>query len=831
MTGVLGAASPPGLGPSPSPRRPRSAWFLFVTKVDDKYELHVGYKNSKGGVSEYSCSKSNASVKIPFGCPVMCEYILTRDGDESFGEFQFTSSRREVMKLKLSHLNCFEGGSNAFSKKITSMVIDKNEALMAQFLTLLSHSQGYVLHREEIHTDDGEYLEDLIEVDGLLNEEDVLKDYHDFVKAACESAQVVTRKTNDIRQFFGVKRKEDADSREKKGPKKSKAATVDEREKAELQDETGIEKEYQQSFVGLANISLDNIIISPDLEESVSKLRVDMIVQSIEDKYDPSLSIPVVCPVEGETILDLQNVKGMMFAAVQKIHCVAAFKKLDQEGKFANLVSHKKRTVPCYVLKMASSGLIHYGNMRSNNITHPFSRQTSPQDLLRTYHYLSSKDGPVSSLKVLDRMAALARIGPNESSALRKLCSWKDSGLKALMEVLTKYERYDSMDKKPKGYQTSLFEGKKMTMPNVLFKQLGKVTEDFFLNVHQKILNDERSLKSCLDDYELVKKVENVAAVLSILADYRTYESIKLNHPGKFEAAKLKEYFGAEILKDGEKNKLAEKLEMYYESVVSGEFDDDESIKLVEVSDLGTTCTDSFLDTFELVIVHMGKQENLDSVLELLNRRLMLQRERKSTIVIFPTETSQFQALSFVRSLENKDISLQIRPLLFHGYSHVSEQFDENLKFGLLVGSFSVLPPPLKIFHNSILNLPNIVDRICSPRSEVALISGRDVPIVQIHRGEALARRVTYFGTSGEISQFKIQMKVGSARTGSGVLVKEVLNQVDENQSSTSPVKASSSRLLNRSLGGSSMESLTSVEEPSAGPSKNILEEKVLEEK
>ena len=161
----------------------------------------------------------------------------------------------------------------------------------------------------------------------------------------------------------------------------------------------------------------------------------------------------------------------------------------------------------------------------------------------------------------------------------------------------------------------------------------------------------------------------------------------------------------------------------------------------------------------------------------------------------------------------------------------MSEQFDENLKFGLLVGSFSVSPPPLKIFHNSILNLPNIVDRICSPRSEVALISGRDVPIVQIHRAEALARRVTYFGTSGEISQFKIQMKVGSARTGSGVLVKEVLNQVDENQSSTSPVKASSSRLLNRSLGGSSMESLTSVEEPSAGPSKNILEEKVPEGK
>ena len=45
------------------------------------------------------------------------------------------------------------------------------------------------------------------------------------------------------------------------------------------------------------------------------------------------------------------------------IHCVTAFKKLDQEGKFAKMISHRNRNVPCYVLRIASSGQIHYGNM------------------------------------------------------------------------------------------------------------------------------------------------------------------------------------------------------------------------------------------------------------------------------------------------------------------------------------------------------------------------------------------------------------------------------------------------------------------------------------
>ena len=102
-----------------------------------------------------------------------------------------------------------------------------------------------------------------------------------------------------------------------------------------------------------------------------------------------------------QSVVDLKDVKNAKFVVVQKIHSVIAFKKLDREGKFTKLVSHKNGTIPCYVLRMSSTGLIHYGNQRANDIQHQFSRKTLPQDLIRTFHSLSSKDGKADSLKIV----------------------------------------------------------------------------------------------------------------------------------------------------------------------------------------------------------------------------------------------------------------------------------------------------------------------------------------------------------------------------------------------------------------------------------------------
>jgi hypothetical protein len=281
--------------------------------------------------------------------------------------------------------------------------------------------------------------------------------------------------------------------------------------------------------------------------------------------------------------------------------------------------------------------------------------------------------------------------------------------------------------------------------------------------------------------------------VLSILAEYRTYENLQLDYPGRFEYDQLKDYFGAEIKKDGVKNDIAKKLDEYYQSVVSGEFTDEEAIKYVEILDLSTGLSDTILDTCEVVIVHLDKEDDLESVLDLLKKRLLLERESLATLVLFPSEDSQFKALSCVRGLESKDISLKIRPLLFHGVSQVSGEFDENLKFGLLVGSFSVSTPPLKIFHNSILSLSKIVDKICTAGSDVAFITGQDVQSVQIHSSLTLPMKVTYFGTSEEMSKLEIHMEKADSPVQSVEVSKKVptseVGDLYENQISISPAK------------------------------------------
>ena len=69
--------------------------------------------------------------------------------------------------------------------------------------------------------------------------------------------------------------------------------------------------------------------------------------------------------------------------------------------------------------------------------------------------------------------------------------------------------------------------------------------------------------------------MEKVTSVLSTIAEYRTYENIRMDKPEMFDYDQLKHFFGAEIRKNGFKNKEASRLEDYYNSVVSGSADDD----------------------------------------------------------------------------------------------------------------------------------------------------------------------------------------------------------------------------------------------------------------
>ena len=84
------------------------------------------------------------------------------------------------------------------------------------------------------------------------------------------------------------------------------------------------------------------------------------------------------------------------------------------------------------------------------------------------------------------------------------------------------------------------------------------------------------------------------------------------------------------------------------------------------------------------------------------------------------------------------------------------------MKFGLLVGKFSVLSPPLNVYHSSIASLSNIVEKISPALSSVGVISDMSASLIQVH-SDILSRKVTYFGSGEEIHKLKTQLQKRTA--------------------------------------------------------------------
>ena len=256
------------------PKRIRNAWFLKVTKIDGTAEMTIMYKNTKQFVAPFFQSKS-PNIKIPWGPTVKCMYLVSKVEEDFVGEFQFHSKRHDTEKFKESSLNSFEGGVDMFSKRVTALIVEKKQSLLAIYLSFLPHSVGFIHHRVGYHTAEGLPIDDVGGFDTNEFEKNggSLADYREFVKFAHQCSEAVessSKGARDISSFFESKRK-NTDQSTSKPSKKSRAETIDDLEDFELNDSEGLEKEFKTSFVGMANIPLGNISISSELEVKVNK--------------------------------------------------------------------------------------------------------------------------------------------------------------------------------------------------------------------------------------------------------------------------------------------------------------------------------------------------------------------------------------------------------------------------------------------------------------------------------------------------------------------------------------------------------------------------------
>ena len=491
---------------------------------------------------------------------------------------------------------------------------------------------------------------------------------------------------------------------------------------------------------------------------------------------------------------------------MQKIHTYCAYKELDKCGQFEKMSGHKEKKVLCFVVNTSSVALMRYGNIRANDISQKFARKTYPQDLLHVYETLVLKDSTVNSMKVIERMTKLGRVGPNEATSLRKICKWSLPAFRCLMEVVKTFEAYETLDVKSSGNAGNISRGEKHCMTNAVFNNLGKVEESYFKENYHQVLSKKISLKTLVDGNIKIKEVEKVYGALGQISGFQTVQALKERFPGKFDQGLVEKFTGAEVL--GEKKNLKAKLlEKYYIGVTkqgSSNVESELPVEFVKVESLDDLTVEATVDDFDAVVMIM-KEPNKEICVSVMKKILNSVRIVKVGIMVFPNELLCFEVISYLRSQNTSLISdFQLIPVMFlRENATIVHSVEENLSYGVIFGKFVILNPPLKIYYNSMSMLPEVIENVVPPESNVAVFIEPGQSLVQVHKDELIFKCVKYFGSSEKIDKFKkvVNKQFSKAENSLGKL---------SDESSTSPGKDALATSSSSTIPSSSEKSSTS---------------------
>ena len=205
------------------------------------------WKSKSGTVTPYSMSARKMQDKIPWGAVDKVEHGTEIKAGESVGFLRFYK-KSEDKKFFLNEMNSMPSGANEFAQSIQSLVVGRDFKLLASYLNLLMKSSGFTGHHAAIHSELGLRV-DKTGIQELELERDggSLQGLKDFINSGKISRDAVVvqsapapkkRKNGDIRMFGEVTKKV-----------KDKETVLD-KQMAEIDDSTGPEKEYKNSFVG-----------------------------------------------------------------------------------------------------------------------------------------------------------------------------------------------------------------------------------------------------------------------------------------------------------------------------------------------------------------------------------------------------------------------------------------------------------------------------------------------------------------------------------------------------------------------------------------------------
>ena len=768
---------------APPTIRPRNAWFFVITDLAGRMEFSLGYKYADSSVTFFSAAgRSAEGLKPPWDPPVSCQYVVAQRSGVEKEFFKFLSAKGDNQHMPVKTLNNLFAGESDFSRRCTRMIIDSNKELLGLYMTLLPHSKGFSHHRPDLHNDLGMRLDGKgITVNSILEKGGAIEEFVEFKSMAEKAAFKVTQSRTDALTAIEdlrkcKKRKNAAEGGGSMSGKVTKGQAKLNAQMSEINEESGVERAFIDSYVGRCDVKIENISVSNKVCPRVNQYKVDGISNVMLTRFDPSKIHLTVCPADPKNF-NKSKLSENKYIVISGNHSLTALKKLDAKGKMRQLVGMADGLVNCYIVNTEDPSVMCYGNIRSNDLDSKHVRKPQLQDLLFVFNTLRSqfKNG-AEAVKVVVRYATLLVVGADEITGLKKLCSWQETSFGDLLKVVQMFETYETKDGVFKGNQARLLRGESLPLRTVLFKKLSKVSEQFFIENHQCVTNRELSLKDFVENYGASEIRRNLVESVLHLCKSQSLTELQAQYPRKFTEEKLDEYKGAVVF-GPKKNRLGELLDEYCEAVLA---DEERFESAVQFKILDDSSVDE-ISGYNVVLINF-KIDDADLVGKAVEELLEDENEKfKTLLVLFNDEVSQNTTLSYIRTLELPDGAI-VSPIIFDHHGKQNNQMIENLRFGVFVSIVEVFHPPLKVYNGSQDSLKEVVYRICPPGGSIAYVSEDNLPIISLHCSDSKTRTVTYFATDESLKHFRKQLVAEKASVSDEVqrAGKEDLNVVEQ---------------------------------------------------